>query len=387
MTTQAASSNFDPMNIPTDPDALMAHAMKLGEMMGEGDVSTTTVADGDADAKAAAEAQAKADADAKAAADAKAKEEADAKAAAEAATKEVKDGGTPATENVDGVLAKDGKNVIPFSVLEEARQKAADEQKAHAEALERATKAERELAEMRAAQAQVASSKRVDELKAELAEIEKDILDAKALEEKDVPEITRPMMRTLERQKRDIEDRIKAESDAAAKQAEDAKREAQEREERDRTTTLEAEQAKANEAVEGNPTLRYWREKNPAMFDLAAVEDERLRGERDATYMAMSYEERFAHVVAGMEKRYGKADIPAEFLNPASSGKGETKVTGGIKSMTLSDLPGGAPPAQGDARIENMSNFEIGRHVNRLMDKGVLDPMALVHALDQPVSV
>jgi len=385
MTTQAASSNFDPMNIPTDPDALMAHAMKLGEMMGEGDVSTTTVADGDADAKAAAEAQAKADADAKAAADAKAKEEAEAKAAAEA--KEVKDGGTPATEKVDGVLAKDGKNVIPFSVLEEARQKAEAERVAHAEALERATKAERELAEMRAAQAQVASSKRVDDLKAELAEIEKDIADAKALEEKDVPEITRPMMRTLERQKRDIEDRIKAESDAAAKQAEDAKREAQEREERDRTTTLEAEQAKANEAVEGNPTLRYWREKNPAMFDLAAVEDERLRGERNAEYMAMSYADRFAHVVAGMEKRYGKAEIPAEFLKPASSGKGETKETGGIKSMTLSDLPGGAPPAQGDARIENMSNFEIGRHVNRLMDKGILDPMALVHALDQPVSV
>jgi hypothetical protein len=43
---------------------------------------------------------------------------------------------------------------------------------------------------------------------------------------------------------------------------------------------------------------------------------------------------------------------------------------GGDAPITLSDLPGGAPPASGQRALEEMSTTDIENQVNKMLDAG-----------------
>ena len=232
----------------------------------------------------------------------------------------------------------------------------------------------------------------VSPLKSKLEEVKAELAGLTDLESKDVPEVYKPMKVALEAQQAALESQIRIEAQLAEERAS-----REHATQKDQETSVKSLQEQADEAIDGNPVLRYWRDKDAKMYDRAADLDALYR--QDPDMQSLSFVERFGKVVAALEATHGKAELPPEYAPrvAASSDAATTAApqAGAIvkpaaaapRALTLSDLPGGAPPISNDAKLESMSNHEIGSHVNRLMDRGIMDPMALVKALDLPVSV
>lgn len=115
----------------------------------------------------------------------------------------------------------------------------------------------------------------------------------------------------------------------------------------------EAKAAEAvDKAIEATPKLAYMRdmaESDPtiaAMWEAAISEDNVLKSRGKWQKSAMT--ERFAEVVSRIERDFGEIKLPPEYLNKAEI-EARAKKAGenakGRPPSTLSDLPGGTPPA------------------------------------------
>jgi len=145
----------------------------------------------------------------------------------------------------------------------------------------------------------------------------------------------------------------------------------------------EVEQQKALEgevdkAIEATPKLAYLRDLKDSdkaageMWQAAIVEDNVLK-ER-GKWQKASFTERFAEAVRRVEVDYGEIKLPPEYLTKADLEARAKKAAGEAKDTrpsTLSDLPGGTPPAP-DAlgAIENADPSSI---LNSLMGMGDVD--------------
>jgi hypothetical protein len=113
-------------------------------------------------------------------------------------------------------------------------------------------------------------------------------------------------------------------------------------------------------AIDATPELLYWQQENPEMFERAVKFDDALLS--DPNLKALPIGDRFARVVAIMEATYGKTELPPEYQKapPAAelgslAAKAIAKATQKVP-RTLSDLPGGIPPAQSEQeQVESMS--------------------------------
>lgn len=343
------------------------------------DVEAKAKADADAKAKADADAKAKADADAKATADAeaKAKEDADAKAKADADAKA--QAGQP--KQPDGVLLKDGKTIVPYETLAATRRRE-DEERRGRESAERDTRdAKDHAAKLEAELKTLREGGKVDspEGKQELADIKERI---EALGE--VPEVKAAfdaMMGVVNGMQKTIDDlRGRHEDDDARRSAERATR--------------------VQDAIDRNPALRYWQAEKPDLFDEAARYDRALRESENPVVKGLSMEARFEKAVQHVELIYGKSDVPEKFrdhvtdtaaADATAKAKADTdakaradaeakriedekaraKVKGGEQPLTLSDLPGGAPPTAGQKAYEEMTTGDVDAAVQRMLDKGM----------------
>lgn len=353
----------DPTKLPEDTEALVNLVEKAALEGGDpADTDDGTKADAEAKAKADADAKAKADADAKAKADedAKAKAEEERKATEAAAAK----AGKP-----DGVLLKDGKTVIPYETLSAARRTADEERHAR----EAAEKAKQE------------AEQRVAELTAEIERTKKGGAgdpdsEAKttALKERvaalknDVPEVG------------EVFDQLLEHVDSLTKNLGELRGMHEDRERREQ----HAARDRVQETIDRNPTLRYWQNEKPDLFNEAAALDKQLRQSPNPKIQGMDMDQRFAKVVEMMETVHGTTELPAGYkpaaAPAAAPAKADDKATGGDKgkdvkagieakdpTLTLSDLPGGAAPSSGQKAIEEMTTGDIEASVDRMLDKGM----------------
>jgi hypothetical protein len=241
----------------------------------------------------------------------------------------------------DGVLAKDGQHVIPYSQLESARARAAA-----AEALAR-SQAE-ELVALKAAKTAPAAAE---------AQPDADMLTAEELEalEADSPTLAKTL-RAQQAQLQQLRDTVNS---LATRQAAQVAGEEQE---------IKSE---IQTAIDANPTLAEWQtSEDQTLWNEASRFDKMLRS--SPKYANVSFKDRFEKVVEltqramDLEPATPSAPIPgekaltAEEIKAAAQAK-LTQAARGKRPVSLSDIPGGAPPAVDERqKVEDMSMTALG---------------------------
>ena len=288
-------------------------------------------------AKAAEEAAKKAKEEADSAAEVAAKAAADAealKAAESEKSKEAKPEGTP-----DGVLAKDGKNIIPFAVLSNARERAEAAEKL---AQERAYELEQLKAEKAGGSAQT-----------EQAQILSDE-ELKALEE-DSPTLAK-ILRAQQEHIQNLNTTVQNLATHATQQIVEAETEAK---------------SAVQQAIDSNATLVTWQNaEDQTMYNRAAALDKTLRDMPE--WKDKPFEDRFAKVVELTKVMSGEKPDVQEVKQPvvATQTAAEIRAAAEVKlaeknknaiPVSSSQIPGGTPPAVDEFnRVEQMNSVELG---------------------------
>jgi hypothetical protein len=367
----------DPSKLPEDAAALMNLIEGGGKKEGEDGDFLSEGGDADAKAKAEVEAKAKAEADAKAKeeADAKAKEEADAKAKAEADEKakqeaEAKEAGGTATPS--GVLLKDGKTVIPYATLASARKDADAQRRAREVAEEQVKVLTEQVAELTAKAGK--GNDGDDPNKGD----DSDALREKIAALKDsVPEVG------------ELLDALVTRLDNSEKTVKELREQSQQMVHE----SVERRREEVQDVIDRNPVLRYLQAEDPAMYAEAVKIDRQLRDSDNPAIKSLSMEDRFGRVVSSLEIMYGKIELPEKYRPAAAppppkvedkSGKAGKDVQSGTKAkdgtLTLSDLPGGAPPKGELESVQDASLGDITSKVEQLLDRGK-SPQEIISAL------
>lgn len=281
------------------------------------------------------------------------------------------------TVEPSGVVAADGKNIIPYEVLKSTRERADTEaqgrqaaEEAARSAQEQLTAAQTELEQLRAGKdpagagegaERAGSSERIAELKTK-ADAVREELPAMA-------EVIDTLVEELEgvaALKAKLEERDTA---ATSKRQQD-----------EQTAQQQAAQA-IRGAIDSNPTLAYWEtHKDPTAYNRACDEDEMLR--KDPAWAAKPIQDRFAEAVRRTELVIADAPKPPVQLSAAqieARARKAVQDTPDFVPESLTDLPAGAPPgadpleslANADVatlgnRVSQMSNAEIERLMARL---------------------
>ncbi len=237
----------------------------------------------------------------------------------------------------EGILAKDGKNVIPYSQLESARQRAAA---AEALAKDQAT----ELATLRAARTQPVATPDAEMLTAEE-------LSALEAESPTLAKTLRAQQASIRSLRNELKGVVQAQRNRAASEVEEVKSEIQ-------------------TAIDENPTLAAWQTaEDQTLWNEASRMDRMLR--ESPRYANVSFEDRFAMVVALTQQAMNEPNrelvveekptlTPAQIKTAAQAKL--AAVQKAKKPVTLSDIPGGAPPAVDERqKVEEMSSVALGQ--------------------------
>ncbi|NSX14955.1 hypothetical protein HTY52_12805 [Cupriavidus taiwanensis] len=302
--------------------------------------------------KVAAEAK-----DAQEAADAAAAAEAAAAAQAASTQKQGAAAGETTQDDesdAEGVLARDGKNVIPYSVLKGERERAA-------RAEELARNAEAQIAELKA---QLAAGNQ-GATPGESARTAGAAPEAEALSEEELEAIREDfptMYKALRAQQATI----------AALQTKLQPVE-QEREQRVRTEAEERAIA-VRDAIDATPKLAHIQATDQKLFAAAQRFDAVLR--EDPDWAGKPLAERFAHVVTLIETTHGAIEIPGAKPPTAQKTPDQLKqealaaaqaTAKGTVPTSLSDFPAGSPPAQSETQaLEAMSQAQLADKFARM---------------------
>ncbi len=252
-----------------------------------------------------------------------------------------------AKEEPAPIKSKDGKHEIPYSVLQTEREKRQAAERTMAELQTRLEELEKKA---KAGDTTEATESR------ETSEIVDDA-DLKAIEE-DFPAFGK-LVRGLKTQISSLESTVTT---------------LREREAQQQAVEAKSKGDEVQQAIEANPTLLYWQQKSPEMFEVATKYDDMIRA--DARNQSLSLEARFAKVVSAVEAVYGPTELPGEFRKetnePVTKAVREAAekaiaAAGLFKPKTLSDMPGGIPPAQNEReRVENMSPAALARMMEKM---------------------
>jgi hypothetical protein len=244
-----------------------------------------------------------------------------------------KEGEQPGGEvKPDAILAKDGKNLIPYSQLESARQRAVAAE----------TLARQQAEELAALKAEKTAPVQQPEMLSD---------DELAALEADSPTLAK----TLRAQQAAIQTLRDEMTSVKTRQQSQAAVEEQE------------VKSEVQSAIDANPTLAAWQTaEDQSMWDEAARFDKLLRG--SPKYANVSFADRFAKVVEltrlelGLEAEAPRTvELTQEQIKAAAQAKLK-QVTAKSKPVTLSDIPGGAPPAVDERqKVEEMSAVALGQ--------------------------
>lgn len=245
----------------------------------------------------------------------------------------------------DGVATKDGKHIIPYSVLQADR--------------ERARRAEEELAETKRKLAELeASAKSVQGVKTEEAAApqQTDDLSAEDLEalKEDFPTVYKGIM-AMRKQAEALEAKIKPVQETVQQQQADAER-----------TTAQLVQ----DAIDATPKLAHIANADPVAFELAKQFDNTLKA--SPAWAGKTLEERFAKVIEMVESANGVINVPGQSSAPsqktAEQLKAEAKALAEKQAKSnktsvptsLSDFPAGQHAATDEVEaLKNMSTLQL----------------------------
>lgn len=252
-----------------------------------------------------------------------------------------------------GVATKDGKHVIPYSVLQSERERNRAAQDALREMTERATKLEQALkatangantgAAARAAEAATADAPAMSDA------------DLEALKE-DFPTVYKALMAAQIRA-----DRL----EQSLRQQEGFRQEVENASQRSVEETVQ-------DAIDANPKLVHIQTSDPVAFELAQRFDDTLKASSAWANKPMS--ERFAKVIEMVESANGAIELPggqSKQQDPAATAadlkkqaletaKTKVKANSSAVPTSLSEFPVGEPPAQDQQdAIETMSQADL----------------------------
>lgn len=240
------------------------------------------------------------------------------------------------------VLAKDGKNTIPFQVLE-------------AERMEK-NQAYQQLTELRA---QIADA----QYKNQLLHSQISRAGMTPQESPDAMQLTAEKLQLLRQEMPDVADAIEALSGQTLhlqhlyqQQLEQVRHLQQQ--------TVQPRQNEAHAALEANQTLNTWRDSDPARFQFACQIDSMM--ENDPAWSDKPLKQRFAEVTRRTCAAFGDAlpDAPDGYNTQKLLSQAQQKVQQTLNSNSLPDSPsqtgspGGAPKTLND-RIASASVSEL----------------------------
>lgn len=268
------------------------------------------------------------------------------------------------------VATRDGKNHIPYSVLETARRTASEARQAASAAQqladqERAQRQvlERQLAELNAAktalQEGAATAKPVEQIVA----VDKLAAQLAALREDGAPDLA-DMIETLAGQVKAAQDEARASKEAAER--------SQQQLQEDRARRV---QEQVERAIGNVPKLVYVREEKPETFNAIVEIDDWARSQ--PAFKGLSLEARFAKSIAMYEAAHGVIELPgsAKPVVPdvsAAAAAAIAKASRATVPNTLSDIPGGELPAKSEAEaLESMNALDLQQKILGMDDKAI----------------
>lgn len=235
----------------------------------------------------------------------------------------------------EGVLAKDGKNVIPFAVLEASRRR------------------EKELTDLAASQA------------AEIGRLNAANAGKTVQAEQDAAALTEEELKTLEQDSPTLAKLLRAQQ-SEIKGLKDTIKGVNERVEVQVEQTEAEIKTEIQTAIDANPKMAAWQvAEDQTLWNEAAKMDKLLR--ENPLYADIPFEKRFAKVVELTEDAMGLR-TPAPVETPKKPDPAAVKAAAAAKlaktpttPRSLSDIPGGAPPAQDEREaVEGMSITALG---------------------------
>jgi hypothetical protein len=237
---------------------------------------------------------------------------------------------------IDGVATKDGKNIIPFAVLDATRANLSKaEAQAHAEA-----------------QARIEAEAKVNELNERIAALEAGQVEGSAIEALSEEELA-----AIEEEMPAVAQTLREQQAAIAKLNDQLKIQSQETQAAKAETLVSVVQL----AIDANPKLAFLQTQDAKAYEAAKRIDRTLRD--DPEFADLSLEERFGKVIERYEEAYGEVKLAtkAELQIKEATQKALEKADE-VKSVpkTISDIQGGLPPAVDEqAAIADKSGTEL----------------------------
>lgn len=256
-------------------------------------------------------------------------------------------------EGAAGVATKDGKHVIPYSVLKSERERAtraeqlAQEMRERVEALEAMVKSGNQGAKDGESARTDPQQPTADQLSSE---------DLEALKE-DFPTVYKAVMASM----------AKAQAlEAKLQPVEESVRNAQEDQARSAAETVQ-------DAIDSVPKLAHIQANDPEAFELAKQFDATLRTQK--SWASKSLAERFQKVSEMVEAAIGPIDVPgakpasqpsAEDLRKAAIAKASSASKRDVPT-SLSEFPAGQAPATDEqAAVEQLSALQLAEKFSRM---------------------
>jgi hypothetical protein len=253
----------------------------------------------------------------------------------------------------EGIATKDGKNVIPYSVLRNER--------------ERATRAEQSLKDMQQQvsdlEAKVKAGTGVPGEPAVTTQPVEQPMSDEEMEtlKADFPTVYKGLMATMAQAAK-----LEAQLKPVQESAEQAQRE---------SARTQAELVQ--DAIDNMPKLAHIAAQDPAAFELAKGFDNMLKGQ--AAWADKPLSERFAKVVELVENTRGAIEIPGVKVAPPAQTAEQLKAEAqklalasakqdkSIVPTSLSQFPAGRAPAEDEAgAVESMSQLELADKMSRM---------------------
>lgn len=288
--------------------------------------------------------------------------------------------GEPETQaEAEDVLAKDGKHVLPYAVLKDAREREQEARRVATEAQARVEELQRKLEDIQSGKPVVELDKASDHNSdAVVQELDTAIKDL----EGEVPQLAK-VLSGFKSVVTQLQARVNEQNGVIQTVEADRKARAA-----DHSRTL---QEQVQDAIDSHPTLRYLdaaKGKDDAAMNrwnsIAALDETFRAVDKDgrplhADYLKLPLAERFAKCVKADIAMNGDIPIPAEYQSSEAIQRAAQKAVekaGSFKPNTLADLPGGEPPATNELNFETMDATQIG-------ELAIHDPAAFERALSR----
>jgi hypothetical protein len=253
-------------------------------------------------------------------------------------------------KDADGIATKDGKHVIPYSVLKSERDRAARAEQVAREAQEKVAALEAQVEAAANPRAKPGGNAHTTQAEPELSDD-----DLEALKE-DFPSVYKAVVASMS---------VAKALEAKLKPMEDSVREQEQA--RERTVTDQVQ-----EAVDATPKLAHIAATDPEAFELAKQFDKTLRGQK--AWQGKPLTDRFAKVVELVEQANGGIKLPAQQKSAEELKKEAQAVAAAAAKTTktnvptsLSEFPVGDPPVKDEAEaVENMTSLQLAEKMGRM---------------------